>query len=250
MLEGLRRYAEKDGRGYPDWATRYLPVLRTLAGVDLKALRILEIGANANGFARFAEAQVVSVDIEEAQILEARRNPGVRPVRADIGALPFQARQFDLVVCMDTFEHLPEATREAACRAITEVLDDGGRAVIGFPSGAAAAEAEARIRARYQDHTGNTLRWLEEHAELGLPDHAAIAAAFRACSADRFHVRTEGNTSIWAWEWMWAVLMCGWPGRGNGLFQVLLRWSVPWLSRLHGEPCYRTLIWLEGKQPR
>ncbi|MBI2426126.1 MAG: class I SAM-dependent methyltransferase [Candidatus Hydrogenedentes bacterium] len=249
LSKTLRRHAEKDGRGYPDWATRYLPILRTLKGQALAEWRILEIGANANGFARFARAPVIAIDIERAQLDETRQNPHVRPVMADIAALPVRDRQFDLIVCMDTFEHLPEAVRDRACASIVRALRPGGRAVIGFPSGQAAVEAEMRVRARYRAYTGGTIRWLEEHDALGLPDAAAIADSFRRHAGTGFSVRLVGNTNVHVWEWMWHVLMCGWPGRGNALFQVLLRWSVPVLSRLHGPPCYRMLIWLEAKPP-
>lgn len=243
----LRAYAEKDGRGYPDWAIRYLPVLRRLSAPDGRNTRILEIGANENGFARFSGARVIAVDIEPEQLIAARAAQRVVPVRADIGALPFRDGEFDVVVCMDTYEHIPREHRCTANREIVRVLKADGRAVIGFPSGQAAFAAEARVRASYSALTGGSIRWLEEHVAMGLPDAADVERDLVETAGNEYTVFREGNASLWAWEWMWRILMCNWPGRGNAVFQVFLRWSVPVLSRLHGGVCYRTLIWVKPR---
>lgn len=244
----LRAYAERDGRGYPDWALRYLPVLRGLGRRDWRTHRVLEIGANENGFARFTGARCIAIDIEREQLVAARSAQNVLPVVADIGALPFAAGQFDTIICMDTYEHIPEAHRHTANREIVRVLRPEGTAVIGFPSGEAAFAAETRIREAYRALTGDSIRWLEEHVAMGLPDADAVCRDLADAAGEERAVQTSGNASLWAWEWMWRVLMCQWPGRGNAVFQVLLRWSVPLLSRLHGGICYRVLLWVAPRK--
>ena len=62
----MRAFAEKDGRGYPDWAMRYLPVVRRFGRRVFREHTVLEIGANENGIARFVETHVVAVDIVRA----------------------------------------------------------------------------------------------------------------------------------------------------------------------------------------
>lgn len=243
----LRAVAEKDGRGYPDWAVRYLPILRRFRDRDWASLRILEIGANENGFARFSGARVVAVDIALTHLVAARGSQAVEPVAGDIGALPFGGDCFDVVVCLDTYEHIPAEHRKLANREILRVLRAEGLAVIGFPSGAAAFAAEGRIRASYGALTGGTIRWLEEHVAMGLPDAGAVEKDLEELCGDHYEVVRTGNCSIWVWEWMWRVLMCNWPGRGNSVAQVLLRLLVPVLSRLHGGPCYRAMIWVRGR---
>ena len=247
VYDALRRYAEKDGRGYPDWAVRYLPVVRRLAGHAHGGTRILEVGANANGFARFADAPTVVVDFAPDSLREVRQAQPVTPVRGDAALLPFAPDTFDLCICMDTFEHLPPHARAAAAQELVRVLRPDGTAVIGFPAGEAAREAEARVRAAYRNATGGTLRWLEEHLEHGLPDADAMARRLEALAGGTHRVRAEGNAHARMWTWMWEVLMCQWPGRGNVVFQVLLRCATPWLTRMHRPPCYRTLLWLEPR---
>ena len=247
----LRRYAEKDGRGYPDWAMRYLPVLRRFRDRPWKSQRLLEIGANENGLARFTGAPVIAIDIAPDHLKAARNAQQVLPVVADIAALPFPEGVFDTVVCMDTYEHIPESVRVTANREILRVLNSQGAAAIGFPSGAPSSEAEARVRAAYRAFTnGGTIRWLEEHVDQGLPDGEAIAADLADAAGDRFTVSRTGNATLWAWEWMWRVLMCNWPGRGNAVAQVLLRWSVPLLSRMHFGRCYRAMVWVTPPEDR
>lgn len=243
----LRAYAEKDGRGYPDWAMRYLPIVRRWGGCKSWAGPVLEIGANANGLARFTATRVIAVDISLASLREARAAQGVLPVLADITALPLRASSAGKCVCMDTLEHLPDAQRPSALREIARVLARNGAAAIGFPSGSRAQLAERRVRRAYAQFTGGTIVWLEEHAEQPLPDPDALETVLRDALGTAHFVQRSGNTNVWLWTWMWRVLMCGWPGRGNSLFQALLRWAVPLLSRCHFRPCYRVMFWIEPR---
>lgn len=245
LSKRLRAYAEKDGRGYPDWAVRYLPVLRRWRTRNLGAMRVLEVGANENGLARFAHARVVAVDLSPAHLAAARQGQDVLAVAADIAALPFADGAFGAVACIDTMEHLPPSVRPLAAAELLRVLARDGVAVVAFPSGAAAAQAEHRVQTAYRALTGRTIPWLEQHAEHGLPNAGALAEVFRHHAQGTRVVTLGGNASLWLWEWMWRVLMCNWPGRGNAMFQVLLRWLTPLLSRCHKRPCYRAVIWID-----
>jgi len=244
LSKRLRAYAEKDGRGYPDWAVRYLPVLRRWRGLDLRATRVLEVGANENGLARFAGVRVVAVDLSPAHLAAARRAQDVLPVAADIRALPFASGTFGAMACIDTMEHLPPSIRPPAAAELLRVMAPGGAGVVTFPSGQEAAEAEQSIQTEYRALTGRAIPWLEQHAGHGLPDAAEMVELFRR-AGDTRTVTLTGNASLWLWKWMWRVLMCNWPGRANALFQVLLRWLTPLLARGHRKPCYRAVIWID-----
>jgi hypothetical protein len=248
LNQRLRAWAEKDGRGYPDWAMRYLPVVRRLRHRDLQRERILEIGANENGFSRFAGVPVIAIDINPEHLKASRAVQHVIPVVADITALPFKDSTFDVSVCMDTFEHLPEETRYQAADEILRILNAEGSAVIGFPSGQASFAAEERIRKAYNDLTGDVIPFLEEHCEQGLPDGNAIFEHFKNYAADGYRVSRRENSNLRIWVWTWKVLMCNWPGRANGLFQAFLRLLTPLFSQIHTGACYRSMIWIESKR--
>lgn len=247
----LRGYANKDGRGYPDWAVRYAPVCRRLTERGACRGRILEIGANENGLARFLgeagnepQCPVMVADTSAESLEAARHSQRVAAVRADIAALPFADNVMDACVCMDTFEHLNPAQREAASREMVRVLKDDGTAVAGFPSGEGAHEAEAEIRRAYARRFGRTLVWLEEHDECALPDADETAERFRGLAGATHRVETEPNAPLWMWRMMWHILLCGWPGRGNAVFQAGLRLLTPLLCRVRWGVCYRSLVWL------
>ncbi len=249
LMARLRAFAEKDGRGYPDWAVRYRPVVRVLRRRGLLGPARLEVGANANGLARFAPGPVVCADLSVAHLREVRALPDTRPVAADITALPFRDSTFDTVISMDTFEHIPAASRGRAVAELMRVTRQGGAAVVAFPAGEAAFRAERRVRTAYARLTGGSIRWLDEHAAMGLPDADATRACFAEQAGACREVRLTGNAWLPAWTWMWRVLMCNWPGRGNALFQLLLRASVPLLTRLHFGRCYRAIVWIFPKAP-
>lgn len=248
VSERLRAYAEKDGRGYPDWAMRYVPIVRRLRSRGaLGGGLILEVGANENGFSRFSGCPVIAVDIEIEHLRAARKTQRVLPVAADAAALPFAEDCFSVVVCVETFEHLNPMMRFAAVGEIARVMAPSGTGVTTFPAGGAAREAEFRISDAYWKYTQGSLRWLEEHSEEGLPDAETIAEQFRARLDGTHRITAEKNANLAVWIWMWKVLMCGWPGRGNAFFQVVLRWLTPLLCHAHFGTCYRSVIWIEAR---
>ena len=224
---------------------RYVPIVRRLRPVLTQGSAVLEVGANENGFARFSGVSTVVVDRSFAHVQAARATQDVVGVVADACALPFADDACDVCVSVDTLEHIPEPTRPAALRALVQVLKPSGTAVIAFPAGRAAAMAEEEIRQAYRGFTGRPLHWLEEHAEAGLPEPEAVAEVLRAEAAETHTLTLRTNTPVWLWRWMWRVLMCGWPGRGNAVFQALLRLCTPALVQTNWGEAYRTAIWLE-----
>ena len=246
--ERLRRYAEKDGRGYPDWAMRYVPIVRRLNRSDDALGRVLEIGANENGLSRFLGQRVVAVDIERGHLQAARSTQDVLPVVASIDRLPFRDKVFAVCASVDTFEHIPSRLRTQAVKEVARVMHHSGTAVVTFPSGPGAESSERAIREAYEQHCGGKLRWLEEHAENGLPDPGPIFIRFQRSLNDTHCISLSKNANLRVWRWTWRVLMCGWPGWGNAVFQVLLRLMTPMLARVHVGACYRVMIWVEPRE--
>ena len=85
------------------------------------------------------------------------------------------------------------------------------------------------------------------HPKLGVlsPTPDKIAGYFESAIGDPHRITVAKNANLRLWRWMWRVMMCGWPGRGNALFQALLRVVTPLLCRCHFGACYRTIIWVE-----
>ena len=249
ISSALRAYAEADGRGYPDWVMRYGPVVARLNERGwLRGNVTVEIGANQNGLARFTDVPVIAVDLAWDQLMAFRDTQHGRAIAGDVGALPLRPKSVELCVCMDTFEHIPARLRTRAAQEIADVLSARGVAVIGFPCGESAARAEAEVRDAYYLYTRNELRWLEEHKECGLPNAQETCDALTEHLAETHTVTIMPNSNVKVWTLTWRVLMCGWPGRGNSIAQVLLRWCAPLLARAHFGTCYRTMIWVEPRR--
>lgn len=247
-ISKLRAWAEKDGRGYPDWALRYLPVVRRFKKRIRPEAVVIEIGANENGLARFAGRRVIAVDLNPEHLILSRAVQNIQPVVADVQALPFRTDSTDVCVCMDTFEHIPRVVRDAAAGEIVRILKPEGVAAVGFPSGDTAHEAEHAVRVAYRRATnGGKIRWLEEHAQLGLPSTIRMSTRFMELTRSTHWVTRTGNAPLWIWVWMWKVLMCNWGGRMNNLFQAVLRLMTPVLVHVNIGRAYRTIIWLEPR---
>jgi ubiquinone/menaquinone biosynthesis C-methylase UbiE len=91
--------------------------------------RILEVGCG-EGFvlatlaARLPGSRLDGLELDETALGEARRRcPAAALVRGDACALPFRAESFDLVVCLEVLEHLPEPVR--ALRELRRVTRAG-----------------------------------------------------------------------------------------------------------------------------
>lgn len=83
---------------------RYYPIIKRLKRIYKKNenLKILEIGSGSIGITRFYNGNVVGVDIEN----EKYKNPRLEFFKASAAHLPFKNNSFDVVVSVDTLEHL------------------------------------------------------------------------------------------------------------------------------------------------
>jgi SAM-dependent methyltransferase len=115
------------------------PVVRHLVGRFLQRVtelaaserprRILEVGCGegivlATLAARLPGSRLDGLELDEPALKAARKRcPGATLVRGDACALPFGDQSFDLVVCLEVLEHLPEPAR--ALRELRRVARAG-----------------------------------------------------------------------------------------------------------------------------
>jgi len=74
----------------------------------------------------------VGVDIDQPTVDHARERYRLEFERADVAALPFEDKSFDLVVSFETLEHVPDAMRAIA--EFRRVLADDGVLVASTPN--------------------------------------------------------------------------------------------------------------------
>lgn len=87
---------------------------------DLRGKHVLECGCGAGRFTEILldlGASVTSIDLSdavEANLENLPHNETHRVAQADISALPFEAQQFDLVLCLGVVQHTPDPEKTLA----------------------------------------------------------------------------------------------------------------------------------------
>jgi SAM-dependent methyltransferase len=107
---------------------RFLHRVSELAATE-RPRRVLEVGCGegivlATLAARLPGTRFDGLELDEVALGRARvRCPGAGLVRGDACELPFGSQSFDLVVCLEVLEHLPEPRR--ALRELRRVARTG-----------------------------------------------------------------------------------------------------------------------------
>lgn len=104
---------------------------------EIAGLRVLEIGCGPGSFAKYLAEQgavVTAADFSPAavELTSELVGPDVRTLVADVQALPFEDESFDLVVSLETLEHVPDPDRGLA--ELVRVTKRGGRLVVTTPN--------------------------------------------------------------------------------------------------------------------
>lgn len=146
-----------------DQYQRYGTAADLVRGLGLPAgSRVLEVGAAPGPLERF---------LPEMELFFTDRfgeHPG-RYVIADGAKLPFRDEAVDVVITLDTLEHVPTADREAflgECQRVTSDL-----VVLSAPHASPYVDlAEDALHEFVKARFGTSFTFLEEHREHGLPD--------------------------------------------------------------------------------
>lgn len=137
---------------------------------------LLDVGSGSMGISALLSGwEVTSVDADFADYGAPTTGASVaNRLIGDVRALPFDDRQFDVVVAIDLLEHVPPEDRDQAVSEICRVA--GTRAVVACPTGADALAGDRRIATRLTAAGRTVPGWLSEHLENKLPEAAQIAA--------------------------------------------------------------------------
>ncbi len=94
---------------------RYDPIVKNLKNIAKKNknLKILEIGSGSIGITRFYKGHVVGIDVES----EKYNHPRLKFMKGSATTLPFKKNSFDVVISIDTLEHL---TRKDQLKMVLE----------------------------------------------------------------------------------------------------------------------------------
>jgi SAM-dependent methyltransferase len=101
---------------------------------DRKDLAVLDIGCGTGAMSEkmAGRGTIVSADFSPLALSFGKRRDLKYPCGSDAMRLPFRDASFDLVVAMDTLEHLPDDA--CALHEIHRVLKPGGRVIATVPA--------------------------------------------------------------------------------------------------------------------
>jgi len=228
-----------------DGALRYAAIIELLAGRFNAGVEILEVGSGAGGITEFLRFPVTGLD-SAFDRTELNATPYLRRVQGLAQAMPFDDASFDVVVCAEVLEHIPQVHREAALGEMLRVLRPGGRMIVTFPADATARECDLRLNEAYRDRYGSDHPWVIEHIQEGVPSTEETRALLDRLAGPEATVAVHRHMNREAWlfqqlvysarRWFGLTLPLGLQSR----LGVRAVFSV--LRRRNGEPAYRTML--------
>jgi len=154
------------------------------------------VGSGPAGAGHFLGCPAVGVDTE---FNLNRISRFLTPVIADATLLPFSDGAFDVVVSIDTLEHIPAERRADLVKELVRVARK--HVVIGVPTGAAAADQDTQLDRFYSRHHGERHHFLIEHLLYGLPKQSEIERTIRSAAEEKgkaVRIRPIGNANLTA----------------------------------------------------
>lgn len=153
---------------------------------DLAGLRVLEIGCGRGGFSKYLLEQgatLMAADYSESAVEITNRllqgSPRFESCVADIQNIPFERGCFDLVISLETLEHIPRPYKGLS--ELVRVTKGGGRIIITTPN----YFGLLGLARRYRELTGRP--W----TEAGQPLNQPLKVKNRVRALQRLHCRVD-----------------------------------------------------------
>lgn len=170
-----------------NWKIRYSRILASHPELFDGSLSVLEVGSGDRGVAQYVKRKVTGLEPRFGPELD----PWLDPVTGSIFEIPFPEGHFDLVLCVDVFEHLPAGERP---RALGELLRVARRkTIVSCPCDPIAAEGERHLAELFRGTPYGIPQWLAEHFQHGLP---SVGSMVRAIHDTGLRFEIEGNEGM------------------------------------------------------
>lgn len=138
-------------------------------GLVIPGNKILDVGGGKGDFFLFSGLSGVVADLFPSRSLFGEVATASPFVPFDGLSLPFESKSFDVIVCLDTLEHVPKDRRPALVREMQRVARD--RIVLTFPEKQFYLPLLISIANLYSKIGAGSImqRSLQEHSLHGLP---------------------------------------------------------------------------------
>ena len=147
-----------------DRYTRYSPVIKYLKDTYGSGnLSILEVGSGDYSLSLYDGYVVDGLDLTKpANVCAVRKF-----YNESILETTLKSDTYDIVVCVDTLEHILSDLRVNALRKMLSICKK--ELILVYPSGQNAIDSDFELYEFYKRHIGKNHRWFMEHKELGVP---------------------------------------------------------------------------------
>ena len=235
-----RRLSDAVMHNSMDMALRYHPIVEYLRPRLEPGTRIVDVGSGSVGITPYLDHNVFGVDrsFDGPQATRLVRCTG------DVLTLPFADRSVDVMLCVDTLEHIPRESRSAAVQELLRVT--GKVAVIAVPCGPLSAQRDRDLSLRLRRRLARRDRFLDEHLEHGLPRLDELQSWIADAGAKlgrQFSARSEDNVDLRVW---WLVQMAKVSLLWRAALIVAFPVAFPVLRRFNGPPSYRQIVFVEA----
>lgn len=253
------RYSDWNWSWRADIALRYVPVeaalqdagfLRGTVGDTTTGLsasrvpRILDVGCGSKGgVTSYLPVQTIGVDLA-FNIGRIRRHTEVTPIVGNGLALPLRDGSFDVVLCMDTLEHLSATERIGLTTELFRVAADDSLLIVGAPAGAGTRAAEQSVNDLFRERTGEDHPWLAEHLAAEPLETETLRELMASAASRRFKefdLKLVPNTTLALWQSLQQ------EGRLRHVHRLLYQplWTL--FRDRHDPPVYRQVCVVNGR---
>ncbi|MCQ2016300.1 glycosyltransferase [Clostridium butyricum] len=158
-----------------------------------KTLKILEVGANEHQLLEkfLPNDDITYLDIELPERL--LNNP--KYILGDATDMKIQDNEYDIVIALDVFEHIPKDKREKFIRELYRVSSISFIVAAPFYS-LEVQESEKRLNELFKVVYNIEYRWLQEHISNRLPDINETKSILEDMDIS-YSVYEHGNLSVW-----------------------------------------------------
>ena len=241
ILRHVKRAISRHENASLDVDLRYMPVVRFLDAVAAEAT-ILEVGSGYMGIAPYVKRTVIGVDTEFPEQPVSNLLPVISK-----GTLPFRDRVFDVVVSLDTLEHVPREFRQLF---LNELIRTAKRhVVIGFPEGEEAENHDTEMEQYYTRVHGSPHRYFIEHRVHQIPRKEDVSRYLLKARTEvrrDFTVREMKNVNIRLRSLFMRLIWH--PNRFVQRLYFVLTALSRWDRLFHQGRCYRSIYFLSMEQ--
>jgi len=181
-----------------DQLTRFIAILQK----SVPRLRVLDLQGYSQGgiVGSVARLETICSDLSST-VLNTGFNGSDSDIISSIVTLPFRNRSFDLVVLVDTLEHIPPNKREFVVREACRVAD---KAVFlaGPVDDERTVNGEKLLHQFIRNVSGSSDPNLEEHLNLGLPGTQTLTKWFPENGYSGIHFPCGS-----LWEWLFKMTL-------------------------------------------